>query len=194
MRPACISCNKEMEWTHTGILVGLVVAGRIYQVWAGDEATCSDCGTKVVTRYAKDPLWERHQQSPASECRCDGDSQMKPEFDSYTGDEYKAGYVSQIPDIRVGRSPFYRYAELARISAQYHTEPGPRGGVRLRRAGTPSVFFPELPALTQAVAAMDWCVLNDASISIVVHWLSRKEIQPYLELLERFMGAANAVR
>lgn len=64
MRPACVKCNKEMEQTTTGIVVGLVVKGYIYQVWHGDEFTCDDCGAKIVCRYAQQPIWERHHELP----------------------------------------------------------------------------------------------------------------------------------
>lgn len=110
--------------------------------------------------------------------------------DSYTGDEYKADYVSKIPDIHVGRSPFYKSRELLRISAQYHTEPVPEG-VRVRRRGCPAALFPVLPALTQALAAMDWCVRNDGSVGVAIHWLNKGQVGPFLDLLDYFMEAGN---
>ena len=115
---------------------------------------------------------------------------MSDNFDSYTGDEYKEPYVSKIPDIHVGRSPFYRTAELRKISAQYYTE-SCHGGVRVRRVGCAATFLPVLPAVAQARVAMDWCVRNDASVAVAIHWLNKKEIDPYLNLLAHFMEAAN---
>jgi hypothetical protein len=114
----------------------------------------------------------------------------KLDHDSYTGDEYVAPYVSKIPGIHIGRSPFYKDAELRRISAQYFTEPHPEG-VLVRRADCPPHFFPVLPDLAQAVAAMDWCVRNDGSVGVAIHWLNKKEIEPYLNLLSLFVEAAN---
>jgi hypothetical protein len=133
---------------------------------------------------------------------------MDAGFDSYTGVPIQK-YESQIPNIGKGRSPFYKEAELQRISAQYYIGPHEGGSVAepsvaaesvpaprswyLRREGCPAEFFPALRSSAVAHAVMDWCVRNDASVRIVIHWLTEGNIEPYFNLLDRVAEIADVV-
>jgi hypothetical protein len=114
-------------------------------------------------------------------------------LDSYTGDPYEEPYVSDIDGIEKGRSPFYKEAELKRISEQYTVGPAAEG-YYLHRRGCPRTLFPGLPTQEQAIRAMDWCVLNDGSVGVAIHWLAKGDVGPFLTLLDYFMEAANGPR
>jgi hypothetical protein len=111
-------------------------------------------------------------------------------LDSYTGDPYIESYQSSIPNIRVGRSPFWSEAERKRVAAQYWVSPEGEAW-RLRRLGAAAVLLPVFPDLAQAVRAMDWCVLNDGSVAIAMHWLAQKNFDPYFQLLDYIMEASS---
>lgn len=127
---------------------------------------------------------------------------MDQGHDSYTGVPIQK-YVSQIPNIGKGRSPFYKEAELRKISAQYHIGPADGGAVAqpvpgegawyLRRVGCPAHFFPALRSSAVAQAIMDWCVKNDASVQVVIHWLKEGEAEPYFRMLDQIAEIANDV-
>jgi hypothetical protein len=114
---------------------------------------------------------------------------MAEVFDSYTGEPFKEEYQSQIEGISEGRSPFYKARELQFISEQYHVSPAAEGW-RVRRRGCPAELFPVMPAQLQAVRMMDWMVQNDGSVGVAIYWLSRKQLQPFFNLLDRLMIAA----
>lgn len=69
MKPACTNCNREMQCTTNGVVVGVVVkrggTTDLYQCWNGDEYTCPDCKAKVVTNYGDNPTWEPHHEGAA---------------------------------------------------------------------------------------------------------------------------------
>lgn len=127
---------------------------------------------------------------------------MDKGHDSYTGVPIQK-YESQIPNIGKGRSPFYKEAELRRISAQYYIGPADGGAVAqpvpstgvwyLRREGCPAEFFPALRSSVVAQAIMDWCVRNDASVRVVIHWLKEGNIEPYFNLLDRIAEIADVI-
>lgn len=62
-------------------------------------------------------------------------------------------------------------------------DPRPSGWL-LRRKNSPPDLFPLLATESKARAAMDWCVQNDASIAIVIHWLLKGNVVPFLAMLE----------
>lgn len=110
--------------------------------------------------------------------------------DSYTGEVWKPPYISKIPDIHRGKESFYRRKELLRISQQYWVSPADTGW-RIHRRGCPAALFPILPEQQAAVRAMDWMVRNDASVEIALHWLNKKDLDPFFRLLDYIMEAAN---
>ena len=124
---------------------------------------------------------------------------MADVFDSYTGDPYREDYQSEIEGIEIGRSPFYKIRELREISEQYWISPYPAAGEAspsgwlVRRRGCPSNLFPVMPALAQAVAVMDWLVVNDGSVGVAIFWLARKQANPYLKLLDHILEVASGV-
>lgn len=132
-------------------------------------------------------------------------------LDSYTGEQYIEDYISPFPDIRRGRESFYRRAERERAAQQYWVSPhfppeddaaalvgggvdtdtgDPRfserrpSGWLLRRKDSPSDLFPLFPSQASAVAVMDWCVRNDASVRIVLHWLEKSNPIPFLCMMQ----------
>lgn len=132
---------------------------------------------------------------------------MPQVIDSYTGDPYVEDYISPIEGIRRGRESFWRRAELARASTQYWVSPLPSdpasvdspaapdpteshlrtsrpSGWQLRRLNSPSDLFPVFPDQKTAVRVMDWCVSNDASVQIAVHWLEKSNPVPFLCMLQ----------
>lgn len=131
---------------------------------------------------------------------------MSEVLDSYTGEPYVEDYVSPIPDIKRGRESFWRRAELARAAQQYWVSPAfapeeepatpdspsldPRRSERLpqgwllRRKDSPSDLFPLFPSQESAVIAMDWCVRNDGSVGVVLHWLLKGNMVPYLAMMQ----------
>jgi hypothetical protein len=113
--------------------------------------------------------------------------------DSYTGEPYKEHYQSPIPGIQQGRSPFYKDRELQRISEQYLVTPAAEGWLMWRR-GTPKNLFPRFDDQAAAIRAMDWCVRNDGSVGVVIHWLTKKDIGPFLRLLDYVMEAARSAQ
>lgn len=135
---------------------------------------------------------------------------MAPQvLDSYTGDPYVEDYVSPIADIKRGRESFWRRAEIAKAAEQYWVSPSfppeepdaaqpaspslppvshavdrrPSGWL-LRRREAPIDLFPLFPSQAVAVRVMDWCVRNDASIKIAVHWLDRGNPTPFLCMMQ----------
>lgn len=57
-------------------------------------------------------------------------------------------------------------------------------GWLLRRKDSPSDLFPIFPSQDMAVAAMDWCVRNDGSVGVVLHWLLKGNSVPYLAMMQ----------
>lgn len=57
-------------------------------------------------------------------------------------------------------------------------------GYLLRRKDSPSDLFPLFPSQEAAVIAMDWCVRNDGSVGVVIHWLLQGNSIPYLNMLQ----------
>jgi hypothetical protein len=142
---------------------------------------------------------------------------MTEVLDSYTGEPYVEDYTSPIPDIRRGRESFWRRAEREKAAEQYWVSPvggaaltqgpgetdspatplgdprfeiPPPSGWLLRRKDSPSDLFPVMQSQPQAVAVMDWCVRNDASIRIVLHWLERGNPTPFLCMLQDIVRIA----
>jgi hypothetical protein len=113
--------------------------------------------------------------------------------DSYTGEPYVEEYTSQIEGIRQGRSPFYKTRELQKISEQYLVSPAGEGW-QLWRRGCPKNIFPQFDSQAAAVMAMDWCVANDGSVGVALHWLNQKNLEPFFNLLDHIMAAARGER
>lgn len=57
-------------------------------------------------------------------------------------------------------------------------------GWLLRRKDSPPDLIPILPTQESAVRVMDWCVRNDASVRIVIHWLLQGNSAPYLAFMQ----------
>jgi hypothetical protein len=110
--------------------------------------------------------------------------------DSYTGEPFKEEYRSPIDGIQQGRSAFYKDREMKKIGEQYLVSPAAEGWSLWRR-GCPRELFPRFATQEQAVRAMDWCVRNDGSVGIAIHWLGKQELDPFFRLLDYIMRAAN---
>lgn len=122
--------------------------------------------------------------------------------DSYTGDHWTEPYVSPIVGIQEGRQAFYRKAE--RRSAAYLMsalgQPGapssaPQEAWQLTRLSCelfPAQALLSFPSFGECQSAADWAIRNDAHVQIVLRWLERGQLDPFLRLLERLKGVAGA--
>jgi hypothetical protein len=119
--------------------------------------------------------------------------------DSYTGTIWEEPYTSPIPGIMQGRQAFYKRAE--KLSVQYVvalTQPDPPSPAlppawsltRCLCERFPDQTLLTFPSPEQARRAADWAIRNDASVQIALHWLTQKDLGPYLDLLERLMTEA----
>lgn len=50
MRPVCVTCQREMQCTKTGVLVK--AAENYY--FSGDAFTCQHCGQQVIAGFSKE--------------------------------------------------------------------------------------------------------------------------------------------
>lgn len=107
--------------------------------------------------------------------------------DSYTKEPIAEEYVSQIAGINQPRS-LYK-ASQAQRTAQYAVSPAAEGW-KLVREGCPESLFPHFATENVAAQVMDWCVQNDASIAVAIHWLARGEVSPFFRLLDEITNVA----
>jgi|SRR5215203_1986388 len=110
-------------------------------------------------------------------------------------------YVSGVQNIRRGRQSFHRRDEYDSASYMVAEEKGGEGG---GVEGEPSVWrltrlackqYPDQPLLTfpslaAAERAADWCVRNDPTVQITMHWLARKQLDPFFHLLDALTEAS----
>jgi DNA-directed RNA polymerase subunit RPC12/RpoP len=62
MRPFCVHCRRQMKPTKNGRVVEICYRnGEPYQMFAGDEYTCEDCGIKIVTGFSRHAMAESFQ-------------------------------------------------------------------------------------------------------------------------------------
>ena len=66
-------------------------------------------------------------------------------------------------------------------------------GWLLRRKDSPSDLFPLFPSQEMAVAAMDWCVRNDGSVGVVLHWLLQGNVVPFLAMMQDIIAEVTNV-
>lgn len=63
-------------------------------------------------------------------------------------------------------------------------------GWLLRRKDSPADLIPLLPSQESAVRVMDWCVRNDASVRIVLYWLLKGNVAPYMAFMQDIVKVA----
>jgi hypothetical protein len=55
-KPGCSTCRIEMGMYRCGVTVLEKDGERDYRLWQADEWECSQCGARVITGYAAQPI------------------------------------------------------------------------------------------------------------------------------------------
>lgn len=112
---------------------------------------------------------------------------MKKLIDSYTREETELPYISPFKGINKPRT-LYK-PEHCRVSAQYSVAQREDGQWAVKREAATANFLP--PALDEESARkmLEWLVLNDGSVGVVIHWLNKGEFDPYFRMLDHLQLA-----